>query len=249
MVKSRSTTLAAGGSESTFRNAPLRLMLVMYPSKLRPSPFRIVARRRVWNRGHPRSPISRCRASNAAIPPALRLSSESSAQKPGFGSAVVSETNPMLRTTSRTFGKYSWSPMTRPVRGGRTDRTWIKSLLKDVEVVCTIAPSEAYRTGMTNLGGGGSGWFWCDVGVVIGIHLESVVLPSLDATGVVRESFATRAAAAWRLMKALYRDIEPASSACSSRSNRSTSVSVSRVTIEKVGRASGRGRVESSEDG
>src|SRR2546427_9802231 len=131
--------------------------------------------------------------------------------------------------------------MTRPVRGGRTDRTWIKSLLKDVEVVCTIAPSEAYRTGMTNLGGGGSGWFWCDVGVAIGIHLESVVLPPLDATGVVRESFATRAAAAWRLMKALYRDIEPASSACSSRSNRSPSVSVSSVTIETgVARSAGK---------
>src|SRR5256885_11929559 len=131
--------------------------------------------------------------------------------------------------------------MTRPVRGGRTDRTWIKSLLRDVEVVCTIAPSETYRTGMTNLGGGASGGFWGDVGVAIGIHLERVVSASLDATGVVCESFATRAAAAWRLMKALYRDIEPASSGCSSRSNRSTSQSVSSVTIETgVARTAGK---------
>src|SRR5438132_13376298 len=79
--------------------------------------------------------------------------------------------------------------MTRPVRGGRTDRTWIKSLLRDVEVVCTIAPSETYRTGMTNLGGGASGGFWCDVGVAIGIQLERVVSTSLDATGVVCEGF------------------------------------------------------------
>src|SRR2546426_7926685 len=99
--------------------------------------------------------------------------------------------------------------MTRPVRGGRTDRTWIKSLLKDVEVVCTIAPSEAYRTGMTNLGGRGSGWFWGDVGVVIGIQLERVAFPSLESTGIVPQRFRRRPAAGLIRSKALYLRLQP----------------------------------------
>src|SRR5713226_2964451 len=69
----------------------------------------------------------------------------------------------VLRTTSPMFGKYSWSSMTRPGRGGRTDRTWINSAVSELEVVCTTAPSETYRTGMMNLGGRGSGWSWCGV--------------------------------------------------------------------------------------
>src|SRR6266478_7633968 len=83
--------------------------------------------------------------------------------------------------------------MTRPVRGGRTDRTWIKSLLRDVEVVCTTAPSDTYRTGMTNLGGGGSVWFSGDVGVAIRNHTSRASFYAvLNATWVECESFPTR---------------------------------------------------------
>src|SRR5213595_221568 len=52
--------------------------------------------------------------------------------------------------------------MTKPARGGRTDRTWINSSVSELEVVCTTAPPETYRTGMTNLGEA-SGRSWCDV--------------------------------------------------------------------------------------
>src|SRR5438132_134333 len=55
--------------------------------------------------------------------------------------------------------------MTSPARGGRTDRTWINSLVSELEVVCTTAPPETYRTGMTNLGES-SGRSWCDVSAI-----------------------------------------------------------------------------------
>src|SRR5439155_19145383 len=54
--------------------------------------------------------------------------------------------------------------MTKPARGGRTDRTWINSSVSELEVVCTTAPPETYRTGITNLGEA-SGW-WCDVSAI-----------------------------------------------------------------------------------
>src|SRR5262249_36981020 len=78
--------------------------------------------------------------------------------------------------------------MIRPARGGCADRTWIRSLESELEVVCTIAPPWTYRTGMITFGGRASGWCW--VGVApISIHLGGDVMASSSDASLPLRSF------------------------------------------------------------
>jgi len=147
------TTDPRAGSESSFTNAPLRLMLVTNPSDFGRLLSRRVALRLVWSgdrAGCPsRAPEKLGQALAVDLVGVPELGPELAPGRFGHHRAPDHDSSGGRKIELHSDGQ--------PGLRREDERTWTSSALTAVVVACTTSPCATYRTGMTNWTGFASG--------------------------------------------------------------------------------------------